>query len=416
MNLLLLISLCIDAAVLPTLADVTEHAAEELCQAGVCEARDGTHAQSFIQKHASPSKVNVEDLEEKMPEEGQSEISIIGTSSPMRCGGEPGMTKIGKGSGTLVQKQQSCMRQCRQWFLQQRVSSGCCQLDTADNCFAKAGLVISFEVKGEMPQKHWCGGGATTVGKASGTLVQKQQSCFQQCGKWFSQQTESSGCCQLDTAGDNCFAKVGPVKSFWSSTAYATEFTRNISFVVPTPQPTPAPPTLVVDFYDEKSTLATDRNWGTAKRKLMQRCIDRGYKAGIPTGHHAIIGGNHVRGVFCVKGDGVDWHDARTTFAVETDWGAASRAIAGFCGALNGYITGVPNGHQAAHVRGCYCFKEGPFIQWYDIPATFNTRNNNWGDAARRSGDWCKRNGWQWGFPNGHAQGNVRGVYCFKTA
>jgi hypothetical protein len=33
----------------------------------------------------------------------------------------------------------------------------------------------------------------------------------------------SSGCCQLDTSGNSCRAKDGHPKSFWSSTAYATE-------------------------------------------------------------------------------------------------------------------------------------------------------------------------------------------------
>jgi len=95
----------------------------------------------------------------------------------------------------------------------------------ANKCTKKAAAKKVETPLAPMRQKHTCGGGTTFLGKTSGTVVQKQQSCVRQCQTWLLQHALASGCCQLDTSGNSCRAKAGHPESFWSSTAYATEIT-----------------------------------------------------------------------------------------------------------------------------------------------------------------------------------------------
>jgi len=78
----------------------------------------------------------------------------------------------------------------------------------------------------------------------------------------------------------------------------------------PTPLPTTAPPTLMTAFFHAPSSVATTSNWGSAMRELMGFCQDKGYKTGVPTGHSANDNGKEVRGIWCLKGEGVNWFDA----------------------------------------------------------------------------------------------------------
>lgn len=184
----------------------------------------------------------------------------------------------------------------------------------------------------------------------------------------------------------------------------------------PTPRPTPQPPTLIDDWFDAESSVATDSNWGTAMRELMGFCQKKGYKAGVPTGNRANYDGKEVRGVWCLKGDALNWFDAPTNFHVENDWGPAFRYINNRCrDDIPGYATGIPNGHHADNLRGSYCFKQGPFLKWVDTPFSFSVNgNNDWSGALTKVGAWCQKEGWDWGFPNGHEAHGVRGAFCFK--
>jgi len=187
---------------------------------------------------------------------------------------------------------------------------------------------------------------------------------------------------------------------------------------MPTPLPTTAPPTLMTAFFDAPSSVATTNNWGSAMRELMGFCQDKGYKTGVPTGHSGNHNDKEVRGIFCLKGEGVNWFDAPSSFGVEDDWGKAFRDINDKCeGGMTpeGYGGGIPNGHGASNLRGCYCFKRGSFFKSYDTPFSFSVNgNNDWAGALTQVGGWCQNKGFDWGFPNGHKGDNVRGANCFK--
>lgn len=190
--------------------------------------------------------------------------------------------------------------------------------------------------------------------------------------------------------------------------------------LAPAPEPNnPPEPTLTSTFYDAPSGVATTSNWGSAMRELMGFCQNQGYKTGVPTGHRANVKGKEVRGIFCLKGEGVNWFDAPSSFNVEDDWGKAFRDIGSKCeGGMTpeGYGGGIPNGHEVPNLRGCYCFKRGPFFKWYDTPFSFSVNgNNDWAGALREVGGWCQKKGFDWGFPNGNEGHNVRGANCFKT-
>jgi len=203
----------------------------------------------------------------------------------------------------------------------------------------------------------------------------------------------------------------------WEKTSPLPE---NMVFEVSTsgvPLP-PPPPTLMTAFFDAPSGVATTSNWGSAMRELMGFCQNKGYKTGVPTGHRANIDGKEVRGIWCLKGEGVNWFDAASSFGVEHDWGKAFRDIHNKCeGGMTpqGYGGGIPNGNEASNLRGCYCFKRGPFFKWYDTPFSFSVNgNNDWAGALTQVGGWCQNKGFDWGFPNGHEGHNVRGANCFK--
>jgi len=197
-------------------------------------------------------------------------------------------------------------------------------------------------------------------------------------------------------------------------------------------------PTLNVTFFDAPSTVSTGRLWGTAMRELMGFCQGKGYSAGVPTGHVGTVAGKTVRGVFCLRGEGVKWFDAHQSFAWETDWGEAFRSIDSWCKSQTGWEAGVPNGHHAKNRRGCYCFKQGPFLKKYDVDITVERagrlgdtplisefsyyNDNDWGKAMVTIGEYCRGTGWQWGFTNGvrsrydMIRYDYVEAYCFKEA
>jgi len=188
--------------------------------------------------------------------------------------------------------------------------------------------------------------------------------------------------------------------------------------------------TLNVKFFDAPLTVSTGSKWGTAMSELMEFCQEKGYRAGVPTGHVG-SGGKKVRGVYCLSGDGVKHSDAQDqTFAVETDWGNAFRSIHSWC-TSQGLQAGVPNGHHSGDLRGCYCFKRGPFIRKYNVDITVTRgppligkfkyyNDNDWGKAMRTIGKFCRDKGWQWGFTNGYRGPYIKydyvEAYCFKEA
>lgn len=202
--------------------------------------------------------------------------------------------------------------------------------------------------------------------------------------------------------------------------ARSSPLPENMVFEVSTPQvPLTPEPTLTSAFYDAESGVATTSNWGSAMRELMGFCQNKGYKTGVPSGHRANVNGKEVRGIFCLKGEGVNWFDAPSSFGVEDDWGKAFRDIGSKCeGGMTpeGYGGGIPNGNEVPNLRGCYCFKRGPFFKWYDTPFSFSVNgNNDWAGALTQVGGWCQKKGFDWGFPNGNEGHNVRGANCFKT-
>lgn len=89
-----------------------------------------------------------------------------------------------------------------------------------------------------------------------------------------------------------------------------------------------------------------------------------------------------------------------------------------------GYISGIPNFHQANHgqgeVMGTFLFRENA-VSWQDVPRSqLNGANrSNIPTLFTEVTDWCRRNGAAGGYPNCHqtdyGAGPVQGVVIFQS-
>jgi len=140
--------------------------------------------------------------------------------APMRhkhwCTGG-GTTVLGKKiTGTLVQKQQSCIRLCQTWLLQHALASGCCALGTNnDSCRAKAGVAKSFwsphayatEVTSPPPSP------APKPTHVTTPVLNRGQDCWQKCkhkGGLCSWCGKGNLCCRKGWQGDPQICKTVP--------------------------------------------------------------------------------------------------------------------------------------------------------------------------------------------------------------
>jgi hypothetical protein len=192
-------------------------------------------------------------------------------------------------------------------------------------------------------------------------------------------------------------------------------------------------PSLVVHFFNFPSTVRTERDWATAMRTLMTFCNQHGYRTGVPTGYKGIVHGSEVRGVFCLKGTGVDWFnapmDASHHCRFDVVWSVCLKTVRSKCRAGH-YITGLPDGHTSGSHRGSYCFKNGRFIKryafnvdLYDLTSSeINQGKDGWGHQMRTVGGLCRERGWDWGIPTGRFLYKERTrpkgteAYCFKNS
>jgi len=151
--------------------------------------------------------------------------------------------------GDLAAEQTLCVNSCTDWFKQQNLSSGCCELDLARSaCWASPlgspreasgyakeiglpmpGSVLSEPVLSEpvLTPKQWCGHNADVEWiddvTASGDITDEmdvksmQNSCVDKCKVWFKDVAEIGGCCELNLdfpPAGCCYASSGTSEEY----------------------------------------------------------------------------------------------------------------------------------------------------------------------------------------------------------
>ena len=176
--------------------------------------------------------------------------------------------------------------------------------------------------------------------------------------------------------------------------------------------------------------------WAYARRAAQRMCLNRGFLAGVATGHHT-PGDSYEVMCFGPSGRFYDAGQAEVdatghgyTSPDETGWARAGRVAAGLCaqkhpGSPGGFMTGYRREGVGIFpaLMGVFCL-DGDAGRWADattgaLGLAGDLDETAWASAGRAATSWCRNRplfGGQAGFLNGHQLGANRGTVCVGSS